>query len=417
MAIDLNKPYTSQDFAESLFPPKPQTPLFPTAPIRLDQLSAPVQEDADLYEMFKPDMRAQDEYYKMLENAPKRENPSFTRKLLAGLGTLSPNPQNNSIEQAEKYKYAPYYREMEEYNRKSGILRELSASERASNINQRQLLTTALADRRAERKQAELERANREKEAHNNRMALVREQLARNPNYTVEFGTDGEMILIDRKTPGGAPIRTGIKGQSMSDLERLILTNAGQGARDALNNEARLELERMRQAHDKSMADLKAQIEAKQDKEKPLTPEQEKVRLYNIAQQVYNTDPTVRRYLTLGEPGTNTFQIRLPNTIPEWTGYGAEARRDNAKKWIEINQKIYGANFPIPADIKKAADWTPAPTTQSQRSQGTPTQKTGQATRPANVPATFIKITDKASGKTGWIDPKEFDATKHVKVQ
>src|SRR4030095_3494723 len=326
-------------------------------PAQAPDLQTPVEPDPDedIFKQFQPETRAQDEYFNLIKNLPVRTKPSTGTRILAGLSTLG----QGGLKQAENVKYGDYNRQVGDLQLKAGMLKDLAASKRGAN--------------------------NKEPGEQAAKRIKLQEFRDANPNSKFVRLGNGNYGVADPQT--GEITDSGVK-YGLSPLEDIMLERGSTQERLATQQQHAKEMEDIRQQHRVALEQLQQQLKEALDRNKPLTPEQEKVGQYLRAQEVFNSDPGNKKFMKLGDPGTNTFQIVLPSALPEWTGWGAEQRQANAQRYIDINKRIYGPAWNPPADIKRAAEGTPE------------AGRARQNTAPINTPSQgrkrrYDKVTDK----------------------
>jgi hypothetical protein len=346
--------------------------------------------DQDLYDLYKPSTRAQDAYDALIKGMPQRPKPSLESRIVAGLSTLG----QGGLKQAENVKYAGYNREMADWSERADRLKELADMERAQNTNNRMILNSALTERRVDRRQTETERRNKAAEEDRTARTALMQFRAANPNSQFIRLGNGNWGVADPQT--NQIVDSGVK-YGLSPLEDILMERESTAQRQANQAEIDRREELLRQQHRIEIERLQAQLKEAYANRKDLTPEQQKVAQFLIAQEVFNTDPDAKPFLTVNETGANTFTIKMPNTLPGWTTWGAEKKRANAIKWIEINKKIYGQTWQPPKSVQDIA----YPSGSKPAAQATP------SARPESVPKHYIKV--QQGDVKGWIDPKEFD--------
>lgn len=294
--------------------------------------------DDDILSKFSPESRAQDELYKMLQNTPQYHRPGLGTRIVAGLSTLAPGGQAN----ADRLLDNGYSRQRENFNTKLSVLGKLADTEKAGNTNERLVLSQLLSDRRNARHQDEVERHNQETEkAARNRNELSA-FLAQNPNYQLKTDENGEFVAFNPKEPTKPPIKTGVKSGEMSELAKLMMVQSAANQRQFTQADLDRQMEELRQQHRKEIEELQAKLKIDTERNKPETPTETRIRRFNSASQLLNSDPDNQRYIVLGQPGTNDFELKLPLT-PFWKS-DAE-KKAKLDKFEELNRQIYGSDW------------------------------------------------------------------------
>jgi hypothetical protein len=300
-------------------PSRPVTPQAPKAPV---DTGSDFQRNMDLY---MPENRATDMFMDLMEHVPQRGQPGKLRSIAATMTALG----QGGTDAGEKVLNAPFHREIGDFKLKADLLKDLAGAERAGNVNERMLLTSLLRQENQDANLAVRERAQAEKE----KAGEATRELQR---------IRGRMAEIrESKTLGDAQ-KAALIAQYAQDLARL---RGEIGSRQiGERGEIDLELEAARQA-----GDIETQRVIGEERRKTIgfeegykavrgeLPTQTKVRQYNIAREIYNSDPEARRFIKLGNPGTNDFQITPRNA---WTNAGDEA---NLIKYDDYVRRIYAA--------------------------------------------------------------------------
>lgn len=212
----------------------------------------------------KPDTRATDMLYEMLNKFPERNEPGILRKIAAGVAGLTGNK-----EAVQTAMYGPYIREMQDFQPRFEAVKDVASQERLQNVNLRQIAQSILQNQigqgkldLSERAQAEKERANLVNEATRQKRAATYDFKARNPNSVIKVDEQDRLIGINPQTnqstfitgPDGKPV----KSNELSDEDKInlqlqaSLTRIGaQGAETRKTEEVRqgnrIDIEHLRQ--------------------------------------------------------------------------------------------------------------------------------------------------------------------------
>lgn len=379
-------------------------------PVSSSSSSSSTQTDDDLQilDRFKPEHRAQDAYYDMLNKIPQRdEHVPLGRRILAGLSTQG----QGGLKRAEEINQAPYHRNLESFNQRAGILKDLSTSERGSNTNERQIMSQLLTERRYGRTQDERERHNLEAETNNRAKTELSQFLAMNPSYQLKTDENGNFVAWNPKDPSKPMLKTGVKSGEMSELARLMMVQGASNAHQMSQQEHDRLMEELRQQHRIELENVQAKLKVQTERDKPETPTETRIRRFNKAAELLNGDPENKRYVILGQPGTNDFELKLPPTAFWSSDADKKVKLD---RFEELNRQIYGNDW-------KKQNPTEAANLAAARGQGTPAARATptpnkSVTKPAGVPTNFIRARNKKTGQTGWIDPSKL-GTEFEKVQ
>jgi hypothetical protein len=301
-----------------------------------------VPTERDLYQQ---DTRATDAFFDLMKQVPERKEPGFGRRLVAGLSSLGPEGSAG----AERIKYGPYMRQLEDFKLRADLLKDLSSAERSGNINERMMLSQILRSDIAEKGLEERERSSRAREVAEVSRQSTREQEAETRARAAESLSEYRRIqtrlaqIREDKTLSDTQ-KAALGAKYAQDLENLRqggrITLAGEQAElaqdlERLRQEGDIETVKARGAEERKTEAEKAEIKT----EKGELPTQTKVRQYNRARQIFNTDPESKQFIRLGSPGTNDFTIKMP------TAFRAETKEAYRKKYEELNQQIYGSNW------------------------------------------------------------------------
>jgi len=334
--------------------PQLQAPTPDITPVIKSPLNtASSDESDDILERFKPDTRAEDAYFELLNQVPHAEtNVPLGRRILAGLSTQG----QGGLKRAEEINQGPYLRKLAEFNQREGVLKNLSAAERAGNTNDRLIMSQILTDRRSARTADERERHNAETEKAARARNELSAFLAANPNHQLRVAEDGEFVAFNPKDPTKPPIKTGVKSGELSELSRLMMTQQGQNQRQYTQADLDRQMEELRQQHRLELERVQAQLKVQNEKDKPQTPTEVRIARFNAAAKLLNTDPENKRYISLGQPGTNDFELVLPSTAFWKSEAEKKAKLD---RYEQIANEIYGPNWkkenPRQAEELKAA--------------------------------------------------------------
>ncbi len=239
-------------------------PSRPTPQMQPNNPFGQIPGEDDGYQMYNPVYDQQNMFNREIGNVPTPNNPSLLRKIgavLAGAG-------GGGYETSQKIAYAPYYHQLALRSQKLPLLQQAADNERM--INQQGL--TANNQYRTskfnERKLESSEKLNqdkltfaREKEANDVRAENEKLELARwraqNPNGVLKTGEDGFINVVNPQT--GAVIRTGLKSNELSDLQKINLGLDADLKKIAAQGSNQIKLEETRSANDME------QIEARGD--------------------------------------------------------------------------------------------------------------------------------------------------------
>jgi hypothetical protein len=105
-------------------------------------------------ELYNPSHNMQDAYNQGVLNPPQRNNPGLLRNILsvAGPTLASADRPEVAMQMQDQIRYAPYYRDMEDYSGRMKNLTGASTLEQRNNVDQRQLAETQLSRELTDRK-------------------------------------------------------------------------------------------------------------------------------------------------------------------------------------------------------------------------------------------------------------------------
>lgn len=207
------------------------------------QVRSAMQQQPDINPLmqYQPETRAQDQLYQMLQQFPQRNNPNLLRKIAAIAASF------NGPEAVERTLYAPYIREMQEFQPRFEATKEAANQERLMNTNLRQIATAA-AQNEALNRRLDIQTqqaATAAQNAQSNRIrATAYDYAQRNPNSTFEMDNQGRLIAIDPRTNQMEYVIDPDTGNPVtgSDLPAALMEN--------LRQRGRMQLEAARTAGD-----------------------------------------------------------------------------------------------------------------------------------------------------------------------
>jgi hypothetical protein len=295
-------------------------------------------------EAYKPDTQAQEMLYRMLGEMPQRREPGILRKIAGSLINLGGDP--NATEDAL---YGPYRRQMTDWQMKWKPTLDVANQERASNVNLRQIATSAAANAAAQRRldiqAGESERKAREGQqniAIREKRAATYDWKARNPNHTVKTDSEGRLIGIDPQTnesqfitgPDGQPVRS----NELSDEDKINLQLGASLKRIAATGAEARKTEAVRQSGRETLVNMRARIRKEAaTKDKTMSASQEAA-AWKLARQQYITD----------NPQHRDFwdETGLPTSDAEDDDEYADAVDDIRERYNRIKSRATGRANP-----------------------------------------------------------------------
>lgn len=345
---------------------------------------------ARMKELFHPSHIATDKFDQMIGQYPTRTEPSKMRRFAgAALGALSaigdptigpmggpPNHEMGHKVYDDITGKTDFNEKVQDWKNQVGPLGTAANMERYQNTNERQTAYQTIS--------AELRDHAQELKAKNdNRKADIAEHRAniydmKSRGYKFDFS--GPTIMATRPDDPN-PKDTGIPTGHMTQLDKLNLEAENKAnAIDESGRQSRL-TEGVKEGNREKLADKKgwstANIPDPTDPtrmigvrinndtgevkpiqlggenvgavqkpssgagaaNKPETPAQTKIRQFNAATKLFNTDPELRQFIKLG-PGANEFSLVTPGKSP-WMGTPTGPNMSQMKK---LNESIYGGS-------------------------------------------------------------------------
>lgn len=181
----------------------------------------PIQQQSVLTELeqFKPETRASERLDQLLSQMPQRNKPGKLSKIVASLSGGGPDAQDRIL-------YAPYFRQMQDFNMQLQPATRAAELERYQNVNLRQI-ADSIANRRIQEqrvdvasKQADTSRMRAESYIAFNKFKIE------NPDWDIVKVEGGNYILVNPKT--GESRDTGVKTGTMSEIDEINLRIKGQ---------------------------------------------------------------------------------------------------------------------------------------------------------------------------------------------
>lgn len=358
-------PYQNLKFGDSgLLQPEGVTP--PTiSPNRLPDYDP----TARMKELYQPTTDASQQFESMISQYPQREKPGWLRTLAAMLTDYKYGPNAG-----QKVMDQPFEMKLEDWKNQIAPMQASANLERQENVNSRTLAYQQIS--------AELrDKAQEAKEKNDERNAAIRQQRAdiydfkaRNPNMKIVIPKGGNIIAIDPLT--GQSHDTGIPTGSLTETDKLNLQQENRMGQIAATGQQTRQTEEVRQTGREAIAETRGwqifnipdpnnpgqqkavkinQITGKVEDitqgqisvpgvtkpssagGKPETEASKKLRTYRLAQELYNRNPKLSKFIHLDKRGPGTFDIELPGVSKLRGSYGP-----TQKEYDEIQDYIYG---------------------------------------------------------------------------
>lgn len=298
-----------------------------------------------LIEAMQPKHRFSDRLYGLIDRLPVKDpNPSIKKRLLQGLFA----GVTGDIEGSDRAVNGQYYRDLDRWKQELGATQIGVNAEDKEGDNMRLLAFGGLRNQNAEGaleiRRAEHERKV-EKDANELKVSQARLELQRaalkNPSYEFIQGQDEYIYGFDRKS--NSYHKFDIKGKDL-DFE----------TRESIQLKNATILARRRSA-------LQMEEDRAKERAKTSNPElatQRKVELYNRAHEYMSKHTDMAKYVTLGAPGTNDFDIEVP--APEaWFNHGPEKEAYDAMVKFIFDE--HGPSTPTTTPTTPTTSGTPNP--------------------------------------------------------
>ena len=282
-------------------------------------------------EPFIPEHVASDRVNAMLGNMPERQAPGALNRIGSMMAGIAHGP---NAQQA--FLNAPYEREMSTFQDKFKPTLDAANLERFSNVNERTLRAQDLrqknSDKTAElagRKQTETERNNRESTRIREITAKASDFKARNPNHVMKEDDNGFIVAVNPQDNSTEyltdPQGNRIKSSELPEATKINMQIKGRlDAIAASGKEARITKAAPKAAGSGTTA------------KKDELPTQTRIRQFNKAREALNSHPEWAKFIKIGAPGSNDFEI-IPPSPGAWFNKGP-----SDTDYQTINEFVYG---------------------------------------------------------------------------
>lgn len=266
-----------------------------------------------LEQLYTPEHTMSDRLDEMLRNFPQRNQPGLGRSIIASIAGFGGGPQA-----AEDVQYAPYNRELKDWQAQYAPTYQAATNERYENVNERNFANQEVSRELQERKQTEQERAAGVKEQQaNEKIEISRTRAAaydfkqRNPQMKLQEDDKGNLIgvnpitresqyILDPNT--GAPV----KSAKLPDEDRINLQIQGRLKVASAQHDYRTEEIGTRGEEARKTLKERTKLGGTAAA-KPLSPAAVKVDRYNRARQLADQNPDWKDAIILGKG--NDFEI------------------------------------------------------------------------------------------------------------
>jgi len=328
-------PYANISFGDTNFQPQPLTDNAPPP----DDTS--FDAGARMRQLYTPHTQSIDQFNQMIQQYPNRADykPSMWRKIAASLAMFG----RGGPQLAEQVIDKPWSDAITDWQNKIKETGAAANMERYQNTNERTMAYQTVAQELRQRAQDLKDKNDSANAAIREHRASIYEFKAMHPNMKMVFPKGGNIMAQDPLT--GKLLDTGVPTGSMTDLDKLnlqeenALQNIGARGDEARKTENVKEVNRQADIAargNESRATVRERASRTGAGAKPETPTQTRVRQFNAARELYNTRPDLRKFITLGRPGSNDFTVASPGK--SWFG---TATGPNDAQYKEIQKKIY----------------------------------------------------------------------------
>lgn len=370
--VDPSKdPFSNISFGDTNFKPMPTAvPSSQTAPGDMGFDAA-----ERMKQIYQPETQATDKFNQLINRYPQRSNyePSMMRRIAASLAMFG----RGGPELANKVFEAPFSDALTDWKNQVQPAGEAAQFERYQNTNSRMAAYQQVA---AELKQ----HAQDAKDKNDDRNAQIREHRAavyefkaHNPGMKFSYPKGGNVMAADPIT--GQLHDTGVPTGSMTELDKMNLGQDNALERIGATGAEARKTENVKETNRESLQNIKGwtlgEIQDPDDPTKKIsvrmnadtgeikratlegqqvrgaaklgtpkgssgkdeTPTQTRVRQFNAARQMFNTRADLKKFIKLGNPGSNDFTVTPPSD--GFFGHSGPT----PEQYKEIHDTIYGA--------------------------------------------------------------------------
>ncbi len=248
------------------------------------------------------DQDAENRINDLLSTMPVRQDPTMLNRIGSAMTGIAHGPEAQKTFLNRKHDTA-----MQDWNAKFKPSMEAANLERYGNANKRLIASqeeTARKNRKVEedrdRRLTEQERQNKENESTRAIRAKAYDYRARNPNHILKEDESGHIIAVDPITNKTTylldDLGQKIKSSKMPEEDKVNLQITG--------------AERVARVRGAEARSTKATTSGDSNGD---SPNQQKIAQYLRAREYFNQNPAIQKFLKLGDPGTNDFQLVGPS--------------------------------------------------------------------------------------------------------
>src|SRR5262245_7675506 len=240
-----NQSYGPNDFLVQGMTPNSQVPRVeaPAPP------SVMAQEDPNnpgnwmefIRQQYSPETVAMERFNRLLDEAPRRENPGLARRIAASAAAFG----GGGTDAAEKFMYAPYARDVADFKLRAEPFYQAANLERQGNISERQLVGQMVTAQQAQQRIDETNRRNLANEDIARDRAALGWWKAQNPD--ADFNFTGPTVTITRMVNGKPVVEdTKISTGRLTDADKAQLAHKYRIAEGAQRIEGAKEVQEIR---------------------------------------------------------------------------------------------------------------------------------------------------------------------------
>lgn len=381
-------------------------------------------------DLYTPQNTASDRFNKLVGDYPNRENykPTVMGRIggaLTALGGSFDGPPNSrfqfnpsSMRAGMDFMDQPFNEKLTDWKNQIGPAQTAANLERQTNVNERSMAYQTVAQELRQHAQEAKDKNDTHKLEISENRAKVYEFKAHNPGAKFDFS--GPTIKVADPISGEIT-DTGIDTGHMSKLDQMNLSHENTmgeiGARGAetrktegVKQEGRVDLEGIKQPNRENLRRIPT---GSNTGGKPESPSQTRVRQFNAARELYNTDASLRPFIKIGSPGGSDFTVTPPSS-----GFFGKSG-PSPEQYKKIQDSIYGNSTPAPMSSHTQGGRTGPTNTpavpQNGPNLGKEPPKTGGATEGARVQV--ADMTGKVIGTIPAEQAAQLDKTKYKVVQ
>lgn len=315
-------------------------------------MSQPMNEgynvNARMQEMYNPSTIAGDRFEGLIDEYPERQEPGMLRKIASiGLASLSDLFGNQQGRQTfNDMMYPRHEQKLTDWKNKIGPAQSAANLERQENVNSRTLAHQTISNEIKSRADAERSKKNEADIQIRQQRADVYDFKARNPHMKLMATKGGNITAFNPLT--GETLDTGIPSGSLSELDKATLTQENALERIGATGAETRETENLRQTGRERNIALQGE-ESRKTKGTPSAstsvstktelPTQTKVRQFNKASELANSDPELGKFIKIGK--SNDFEVTKPGS-----GGFFGSKGPTKEQYDSIVEKIYGTKGP-----------------------------------------------------------------------